>query len=59
MAIKEVLEVGVSDLGIWDTFVGQTRGNEGDIASHFSSVRFGYFLWSSDHKSWIGLGLIN
>jgi hypothetical protein len=59
VSMEEVLEVGVSDLGIWDTFVGQTRGNEGDIASHFTGLRFGYFLWSSDHKSWSGLGLSN
>ena len=50
MAMEEVFEVAVSDLGIWDTFVGQTRGGAGDIASHFTGLRFGYFLWLSDHR---------
>ena len=50
MAIEAVFGVELSDLGIWDTFVGQTRGDEGDIASHFTGLRFGYFLWLYDHR---------
>ena len=30
-AVEEVFGVELSDLGIWDTFVGLTQGDEGDI----------------------------